>query len=53
MWPEAASLPRFLEYIPSDWNLQNVKKIERNFMFGVLISLAPDFVETLVLDIRA
>jgi len=45
IWPEAVKLPRFLEHMPSDWQIQNVKKIERNFFFGVLISLAPEYVE--------
>jgi len=42
-----------LEHIPDDWNLQNIKRIERNYMFGILVSLAPEYVEQLVLDIRA
>jgi len=45
VWPEAVKLPRFLEYMPTEWQLQNVKKIERNFFFGILISLAPEYVE--------
>ena len=52
IWPEAQRLPRFSEYMPDEWSVQNPKKIERNFMFGILISLAPEFVEHLVLDIR-
>ena len=38
--------------MPSEWNVQQPKKIERNFFFGILISLAPEYVEQLVLDIR-
>ena len=30
LWPEAQQLPRFSEYLPDDWTLQNPKKIERN-----------------------
>ena len=52
IWPEAMKLPRFAEYMPDEWSLQNVKKIEREFMFGQLITLAPEYVEMLVLDIR-
>ena len=52
VWPEAMQLPRFPEYMPSEWNVQQPKKIERNFFFGILISLAPEYVEQLVLDIR-
>ena len=46
-------LPRFLEYMPNQWSLQYQKKIDRNFFFGVLSTLSPEFVEQLVLDIRA
>ena len=53
IWPQAQQLPRFSEYMPNEWDLQNVKKVERNFFYGVLISLAPEYVEQLVLDIRA
>ena len=53
VWPEAVRLDEFNEYMPSEWSLLNVKKIERNYMFGVLISLAPLYVETLVSDIRS
>ena len=53
LWPEAQQLPRFSEYLPDDWTLQNPKKIERNFFFGILISLAPQFMETVVLDVRS
>ena len=52
VWPQATQLPRFNEYIPNEWSLQNPKKIERAFFFGVLISLAPEYVEQLILDIR-
>ena len=53
IWPEAQRLPRFSEYMPDEWSVQNPKKIERNFMFGILISLAPEYVEQLILDIRS
>ena len=38
--------------MPTEWTLQQAKKIERDFMFGILVSLAPEYVEQLVLDIR-
>ena len=38
--------------MPSEWGLQNPKKIERDYMFGILIHLAPEYVEHLMLDIR-
>lgn len=53
VWPEAHQLPLFAEYMPSEWSLANSKKIERNFFFGILISLAPEYVEQVVLDIRS
>ena len=53
VWPQAAQLPRFNEYIPDDWSLEHIKRIERAFFFGVLITLAPEYVEHLVIDIRA
>ena len=53
VWPEAHKLPLFAEYMPTEWSLQNQKKIERNFFFGILISLAPEYVEQVVLDIRS
>ena len=53
VWPEATQLPRFNEYVPNEWSLASPKKIERDFFFGVLISLAPEYVEQLILDIRS
>ena len=41
------------EYLPSDWSLANTKKVERNWFFGVITSLAPEYIEMLVLDIRS
>ena len=38
--------------MPNEWSLQNPKWIERDYMFGILIFLAPEYVEHLVLDIR-
>ena len=52
IWPEAMKLPRFAEYMPDEWSLDNPKKIERDFVFGVLVTLAPEYMEQLVLDIR-
>ena len=52
IWPEAAQLPRFLEHIPSEWGANNTKKVDRNFFFAILTSLAGEYVEQLVLDLR-
>jgi len=38
-------MPRFVEHMPAEWSVQNAKKVDRNFFFGVLISLAPEYVE--------
>jgi hypothetical protein len=48
IWPEAMQLPQFGEYMPPDWSLEHAKKIERGFMYGVLTTLAPDYVEKIV-----
>ena len=53
IWPQAQQLPRFTEYLPSEWGANSLKKIERNYFFGILITLAPEYVEQLVLDIRS
>ena len=53
LWPEAHKLPQMAEYLPSDWNLANQKKIERGFFMGILISLAPEYLEQTILDIRS
>lgn len=52
IWPEAQQLPQFSEYMPSDWSLQVAKKIERDFMYGILITLAPEYVERTVDQFR-
>ena len=44
-------LPDFKDYVPSDWSAQ-AKKTERPFFWAVLITLAADFVEHLVNDVR-
>ena len=38
--------------MPSEWSAQNTKKVDRNFFFGILTSLAGEYVEQLVLDLR-
>ena len=42
IWPEAQQLPRMREYLPSEWSLQQPKKIQRDFFFSILITLAPE-----------
>ena len=50
--PEAMLLPTFNEYMPTEWTANNTKKIDRDFFFTVLTSIAGEYVEQLVLDIR-
>ena len=40
-----------MEYMPSDWTATS-KKTERPFFWSILISLAPQYVEQLVKDVR-
>ena len=42
LWSEAIMIPRFLEYMPDEWSLANIKKIEREYFWSILISLAPE-----------
>ena len=51
IWPQAAELPEFLPHMPDEWR-QDLKKVERSFFWAVLTTLAPEFVEQLVLDVR-
>ena len=53
LWPEAHNLPQFAEHMPSDWDLAHPKRIERNFFMGILVYLAPEFLEHVILDIRS
>ena len=52
IWPNAMLLPSFNEYMPDEWSIANPKKLERAFFWAILISLAPEYVEQLILDIR-
>ena len=45
LWPEAHNLPQMEEFLPSDWDLDHPKRIERNFFMGILMHLAPEFLE--------
>lgn len=40
-----------IRYMPDDFSAVS-KNTERSFFYGVLITLAPEFVEALILDIR-
>ena len=49
IWPEAMELKAFRHYMPSEWTATN-RRTERSFFYGVLTTLAVQFVEDLVHD---
>ena len=44
-------MPGFNDHVPEEW-LADSKKAERSFFYAVLMTLAPEYLEQLVLDIR-
>ena len=50
IWLEADKLSTFKHYMPSDWDGGN--KVERPFFWTILITLAPEYVEHLIIDCR-
>ena len=50
IWIEARQLPGFLDHMPDEWTGNS--KTERPFFWSVLITLAPDYVEQLIIDCR-
>ena len=50
IWPQAILLQNFRAHMPDDWTGNN--KTERTFFWDVLVTLAPEYVEELVLDCR-
>ena len=51
VWHMAKSLPGFLSYMPDTWGPDS-KLLERPFFYGVLITLAPVFVQELIKECR-
>jgi len=51
VWATAMQLPDFASYIPDSWSADS-KLLERPFFYGVLVSLAPDYVQALIKDCR-
>ena len=49
-WAEALRCPGFASYIPSEW--RGGKCVDRVFFFGILASLAPEYLITLIEDCR-
>ena len=50
IWPQACKLDTFLRYMPDGW--AGTDKIERKFFFGVLTSIAPMFIQTVINQAR-
>ena len=50
IWPQAVRIEGFLEHMPDGWD--GVHKTERKFFYGVLTSLAPNFVQAVVNEAR-
>ena len=51
IWPQAAQLDGFFQHIPSDWSADS-KKVDHTFFWQILITLALEYVEQLVIDCR-
>ena len=51
IWPQAMLLDGFANFMPPDWTGENTKT-ERGFFWGVLSTLAPEYVEALIKDCR-
>ena len=50
IWTEAIRLPGFIDYMPSEWKDGN--GADREFFFGILSTLAPDYLVRLIEDCR-
>ena len=50
VWPEAARITEFLMYFPDGWTATH--KTERKFFYGILSTLAPNFVQAMVNEAR-
>ena len=50
IWPQAARIKDFLRHLPDDWRPDH--NTERKFFYGVLTSLAPQFVHRVVNEAR-
>ena len=49
MWPQAAHSQKFMRYMPKDFiRAKDKGKIDRDFFWGILYTVAPDFVEALI-----
>lgn len=47
LWPEAIKVPGFLDYIPDEWT---GTRVDRCYFWGILCTLATDYVTKLVED---
>jgi hypothetical protein len=50
IWRQAIQFPGFRDYMPDNWC--GDVRTERPFFYGVLTTLCPDFVTTLIKDCR-
>ena len=50
VWSQAIMIKDFLKYVPDDWRSDH--KVERKFFYGILTTLAPMFVQTVVNEAR-
>ena len=51
VWNDAIQINGFMGFIPDDWE-QAHHRTDRRFFYGILATIAGDFVEQLVLDSR-
>ena len=50
VWPQAIQIEKFRDYIPDNWTM--TERTERRYFYGVLCTLAPHFVESVVNEAR-
>ena len=51
IWDDAHTHPEFKNYLPDEWT-RDGKTTDRNFFYGVLATIAPDYVTHLIEDCR-
>jgi hypothetical protein len=51
IWPEAMKMATFKDYMPDEWNMERIKKVDRSFFYGVLAALNTNYVVKLQQDV--
>ena len=51
VWLDAQDLPELNRYLPDQWEPTS-KTLDRNFFYGILSTLAPNYVSNLIIDCR-